>query len=300
VHHTLLHEVLVSDLVVPIMLAESTEHRSLTRFGARPADNTLLRPDLVLAGREQFRSDRPYVTGVPLLVVEVASAASLARDLGAKKDLWARAGVPSYWVVRLRGREIELCIFELAGGRYAERARLGRGDSLWVTEPFKIELSPDRMFERLPHGLAGRWRRNMAGNAIPGLPAADEEILADVFGARWPTGAEKAELEDGCPVFYGTWDERDVEIAQRTYPGRVVLLDQEAGEPGTLRVLPSGMPSAEVFAVPPAKVTGTTMTGLKVGDPDVTGTDVVGGEMAGLSGRHRSEGTIIKIAVEGE
>jgi hypothetical protein len=276
----LLHQVLVSDLVVPIMLAQASEHRSLTQFGARPAENTWLRPDLVVARREQLRSDLPYVTGVPLLVIEVASDASLTRDLGAKKDLWARIGVPSYWVVRLRGVEPELYVFELADGRYAERARLGWGESRWVTEPFKIELSPDQVFERLPRKLAAEWRGNMAKNVVPGLPPADEEILADVFGARWPTGAEKAELEDGCPVFYGTWDERDVEIAQRTYPGRRVLLDQQAGEPGTLRILPSGEPRIEAFTTP----------------TDADATDTV----ADAPEAEQPEPTIIKIAVAGE
>jgi hypothetical protein len=276
----LLHQVLVSDLVVPVMFAEAAEHRSLTQFGVRPAGNLWLRPDLVVARREQLRSGLPYVTGVPLLVVEVASEASLTRDLGAKKDLWARIGVPSYWVVHLRGEEPELCVFELVDGRYAEQARLGWGESLWVTEPFKIELSPDRMFERFPRKLAAKWRGNMSKNSVLALPSADEEILADVFGARWPTGAEKAELEDGCPVFYGTWDERDVEIAQRTYPGRKILLDQKAGDPGTLRVLPSGEPPVEAFATP-------TVT-----DRTETVADVTDGE--------QPEPATFKIAIAGE
>lgn len=278
------------------MLAEAPEHRSLTHFGARPSGETWLRPDLLVARREQFRGDRPYVVGVPLLVVEVTSDASLARDLGAKKDLWARIGVPSYWVVRLRGREPELYVFELADGRYAERARLGRDESLWVTEPFKIELSVGQVFGRLPRELTADWRGNMTDNAVPGLPPADEEILADVFGARWPTGAEKAELEDGCPVFYGTWDERDVETARRTYPGRVVLLDQEPGRPGTLRVLPSGVPPVRPAAEPSAGAltspggagTFAAPGGARPADPP----------MAGFA--RDGDRTIIKIAVEGE
>jgi hypothetical protein len=289
VGHTLLHQVLVSDLVVPIILAEAPEHRSLTQFGARPSEGTWLRPDLVVARREQFRGDRPYVLGVPLLVVEVASDASLARDLGAKKDLWARIGVPSYWVVHLRGQEPELYVFELADGRYAEQARLGWGESLWVTEPFKIELSMDQMFGRLPPKLAANWRGNMTKNSVPGLPPADEEIPADVFGARWPTGAEKTELEDGRPVFYGTWDERDVEVARRTYPGRVVLLDQEPGQPGTLRVLPSGEPSVQPAAEPSVEVP-TALDGAGTTDTGMTGVAAGG----------NPEPTIIKIAVAGE
>jgi len=80
----LLHQVLVSDLVVPIMLAEAPEHRSLTHFGVRPAENTWLRPDLVVALRERLRSDLPYVTGVPLLVV--------GRHGAHKRDLDIRRG----------------------------------------------------------------------------------------------------------------------------------------------------------------------------------------------------------------
>ena len=41
--HSLLHQVLVSDLVVPIGLAESEDQESLTGFGARLADDTWLR-----------------------------------------------------------------------------------------------------------------------------------------------------------------------------------------------------------------------------------------------------------------
>ena len=73
----------------------------------------------------------------------------------------------------------------------------------------------------------------------PDLPPADAHIDVDVFSSRWPTAAEKTELEEGCPVFYGEWDERDVQIAQRAYPGRTVRLDQPVGQPGTLRVLPA-------------------------------------------------------------
>jgi hypothetical protein len=290
--HTLLHQLLISDLVVPIMLAEESEHRSLRQFGVRPAGNLWLRPDLMVVRQEQLRSDLPHLTGVPLLVVEVASDASDRRDLGAKKDLWARIGVPSYWVVRLRGDEPEIYIFELTDGRYAQQARLGGGESLWVTEPFKIELSPDQVFELLPRKLAAKWRGNMAKNSVPGLPSADEEILADVFGARWPTGAEKAELEDGCPVFYGRWDERDVEIAERTYPGRIVLLDQEAGEPGTLRILPSGEPPIDAFA--PLVTTGASAEVTTGVADEVT---VAGGGVA--DGRSVSPGSS-KIEVAGE
>jgi len=229
------------------MLSEAPEQRSLTQFGARPAVDTWLRPDLVVARHEQFRKNAAYVTGAPLLVVEVTSAASAARDLGVKKELWARFGVPSYWVVHCAEGDIELHVFELEDGVYVQRARLVKGEALWATEPFKIELSPDEIFDRLPRTLAADWRGTMPINPGPDLPPADSPIDVDVFGSRWPTAAEKVELEDGCPVFYGAWDQRDVEIAQRAYPGRVVLLDQPAGRHGTLRVLPGPTGDRPVF-----------------------------------------------------
>ncbi|HXA60350.1 MAG TPA: Uma2 family endonuclease [Streptosporangiaceae bacterium] len=237
--HTLLHQILVSDLVVPIMFAEAPEHRSLTQFGVRLGEDTWLRPDLVVVRREQIHKDVPYVTGAPLLVVEVASEASRARDLAARRDLWARHGLTSYWVVNLVGENPEMRVYELAGESYLERARLSWGESYWVTEPFKFEVAPDQIFERLPRKLVEKWRVNVPKPPAPDLPPAGEKVLYDAFSSRWPTGAEKVELEDGCPVFYGVWDERDVEIAERTYPGRIVRLDQKPARPGTLRVLPA-------------------------------------------------------------
>ena len=47
---------------------------------------------------------------------------------------------------------------------------------------------------------------------------------------RWPVAVEKAELVNGVMVFTGEFDGRDAEIAQRTYPGRQVLLTDGALE----------------------------------------------------------------------
>jgi hypothetical protein len=171
--------------------------------------------------------------------VEVASEASVRSDLGAKKDMWARFGVPSYWVVHPGTGQPRLYVFELEGAGYVERDRLTGEESCLVKDPFEIELVPDEIFGRLSKRSAGKRRTTMTDQTGTDLPPADEKILIDAFGSRWPTGAEKAELWDGCPVFYGQWDERDVEIAQRAYPGRLVRLDQEPGKPGILRVQPA-------------------------------------------------------------
>jgi hypothetical protein len=75
----------------------------------------------------------------------------------------------------------------------------------------------------------------------PDLPPPHELIGGDVWEYRWPMAAEKVELDNGCPYFYGFFDQRDVEIAERAFPGRRAVIDpHENGEPGVgnLKLLP--------------------------------------------------------------
>ncbi|RZS30521.1 hypothetical protein EV193_11641 [Herbihabitans rhizosphaerae] len=69
----------------------------------------------------------------------------------------------------------------------------------------------------------------------PDLPEADQPFTVEVYLHRWPSGAEKVELIEGALCFQGSFDQRDVEIAERAYPGRIVLLD----ESGSLEVHPN-------------------------------------------------------------
>ena len=260
---------LVSDLVLPLALAQTPDQQTLPRFGVRLASDTWLRSDVVVAERARVPADGWFVDGPPLLVVEVMSEASAHGDLGQKKDLLARFGVPALWVVEPVGRLPKVFVFELEDGQFVERARLSGDRPYLVTRPLEMKLVPEEIFEQLgerPAGKAGKAgkrgkdRRTMTETDQTGadLPPAEQKILIDTFGYRWPTGAEKVELWDGCPVFYGVWDERDVEIAGRAYPGRVVRLDQEPGRPGTLRVMPAeAAPGAAANAEPPADADGS-------------------------------------------
>lgn len=63
----------------------------------------------------------------------------------------------------------------------------------------------------------------------PDLPEPDEPFSLEAYFHRWPSGSEKAELLDGVLVFTGQFDERDVRIAQDTYPGRQVVLNDDGG-----------------------------------------------------------------------
>lgn len=75
----------------------------------------------------------------PLLVVEVADA-SLRRDLGEKRALYARAGVPEYWVLDLKARRLE--VFRgLEDGAYRTHLSLEEKDDARVAPKRWPELS---------------------------------------------------------------------------------------------------------------------------------------------------------------
>jgi hypothetical protein len=63
----------------------------------------------------------------------------------------------------------------------------------------------------------------------PDLPAPHVGFSIDAWAHRWPTGVERCELMGGIPVFQGNFDQRDVEIAQRTYPGRRIVINEDGG-----------------------------------------------------------------------
>ena len=72
-----------------------------------PTAADLVQPDLfVLRERAtaNMRLDRP---GCVVLVVEVLSPSTAARDRGIKRALYQRAGVPEYWIVDVDARSIE-------------------------------------------------------------------------------------------------------------------------------------------------------------------------------------------------
>ncbi|KUM95741.1 hypothetical protein AQI95_43030 [Streptomyces yokosukanensis] len=54
--------------------------------------------------------------------------------------------------------------------------------------------------------------------------------------SRWPTSVQKVELLNGVLIFAGDFDERDLDTARRTYPGRRPVLNVDGG----LEVHPAG------------------------------------------------------------
>lgn len=58
------------------------------------------------------------------------------------------------------------------------------------------------------------------------LPPPGELIDYEAYVSTWPMGAEKCELLEGVVVWYGEFSEEDRVTVERTFPGRVAILDE--------------------------------------------------------------------------
>ncbi|MBI3945454.1 MAG: Uma2 family endonuclease [Armatimonadetes bacterium] len=82
-------------------------------------------PDLVFLAAAHRDKDRAKYWAGADLVVEVVSNDNRAHDLETKREEYARAGIPEYWIVDpLNG---EITVLTLAGDTYREHGRFGAG-----------------------------------------------------------------------------------------------------------------------------------------------------------------------------
>ena len=91
-------------------------------------ERVLLAPDvsIVLRERAHIIHERT-IEGAPDIVVEILSS-DRSRDLVRKRQLYAAAGIPEYWIFDYLNDTATL--LELRDGEYVERAVLGPSDTL--------------------------------------------------------------------------------------------------------------------------------------------------------------------------
>lgn len=102
----------------------------------RVPDVLVLRPQTDPPSMTEIRPDDV------LLVVEVASPSSVSTDHVAKRDQYARAGIPAYWIVE---SEPELRLTALAlpveGAPYVEVGVWREGDRVALESPFPVSFA---------------------------------------------------------------------------------------------------------------------------------------------------------------
>jgi len=95
----------------------------------------VVQPDLVyIAGDRAILLEESHINGPPDLIIEVVSPSTRQRDLSMKRGLYARFGVPHYWV--FDPEENSVLVYRREGETYREKDKLGAGD-LFQPEDFQ-------------------------------------------------------------------------------------------------------------------------------------------------------------------
>jgi Uma2 family endonuclease len=110
-------------------------------FDVALSDNTVMRPDVLVARRSDIRhQDLPVA---PMLAVEVLSPSTKHIDLMLKGSRFEAAGCASYWVVD--PAEPSVVALDLREGSYVE-VGFARGDDDFVAElPFPVTVRPSTL-----------------------------------------------------------------------------------------------------------------------------------------------------------
>jgi Uma2 family endonuclease len=98
-------------------------------------------PDFIVVARD---TPRPYHPSTAALVIEV-SVSSLRRDLVRKHELYARAGVPEYWVVDIHGGRVVVHRGPREGA-YEQVSEVRAGGALASQVLPGVELAVDELF----------------------------------------------------------------------------------------------------------------------------------------------------------
>ena len=93
----------------------------------------VVQPDLIFVAREHEHICQRWIHGAPDLLIEVLSRFNAERDLVVKRDLYARNGVPAYWIVDPMERSIQL--LRLEGDTYAPEGYF-HGDAVCAPSSF--------------------------------------------------------------------------------------------------------------------------------------------------------------------
>lgn len=120
---TSLHQVILSCLDRTFAKFEGTS-RGLSLIAPMDvvfSEDTILQPDLLYVSEDRKAIVKEHVMGPPNLVVEILSPATGRRDKTEKLDLYAKFGVPEYWIVDPATQHIEFLLLGSEGKYVVEQ-----------------------------------------------------------------------------------------------------------------------------------------------------------------------------------
>jgi Uma2 family endonuclease len=104
----------------------------------QPDRGTSFQPDVLIVRRDEDR-DGP-ITAPLALAVEVQSKSTRRKDRLLKYSVYAEQGVASYWIVD--PDEPSFVAYELKDGAYVEVGRATGDQSVTLTTPFEVTVTP--------------------------------------------------------------------------------------------------------------------------------------------------------------
>ncbi len=132
-----------------LILGPHVREHGLGRVWSAPLDvhfpsGDVVEPDLIYVCSVKASIVQDWIRGVPDLLVEIASPSNAERDRIVKRDLYARNGVPEYWIVDPDVRTIEL--LRLQDRCYAPAGYFGLGTVLRTETMPLLRLVVDEVF----------------------------------------------------------------------------------------------------------------------------------------------------------
>ena len=122
--------------------SESLEIRVQLSMDLHDQDS-VVSPDLMIVTSQSYSSRRPTASDTRLLI-EVSDT-SLASDTNAKRDLYAEAGVPEYWVIDIPHRSL-IVHRQPADGRYRTVQTYDENEAVEPEQLGGISLTAGRLF----------------------------------------------------------------------------------------------------------------------------------------------------------
>ena len=137
------HGAFVDNLAHLLINAVGSRARVRVQGTVRIPPRSLPQPDLAVLRPRSYKSESATTADI-LLVVEVADT-SLRYDRSVKLRLYARAGIPEYWIVDAKTETLEIYRAP-AGDQYAERQQPSRGSSIAPLAFPDASISIDAIF----------------------------------------------------------------------------------------------------------------------------------------------------------
>jgi Uma2 family endonuclease len=106
------------------------------------SDENVVQPDILFVskGRSHIITEK-NVQGAPDLVIEITSPATVQRDKGIKRKLYARFGVREYWLVDSENKTIDVMILAKSGFETAKAYKAGETLTSPLLKGLSIDLS---------------------------------------------------------------------------------------------------------------------------------------------------------------